>query len=106
MSNVQTHHSDIDEDNFILSWGHYQFTAGGLNVLSSMTSWHEIGSITTAFKIVAAALKTCQDAQVMCTNAGLSNMASFLSNTYLEKVLESVEICWVGTGGVHAYILF
>ncbi|KAF8258194.1 hypothetical protein EI94DRAFT_1815874 [Lactarius quietus] len=53
---------DIDEDNRGQSWGHYQFTAGGLSPSSSLTTWQKIGSINTTLKLVAAALKTCQDA--------------------------------------------
>ena len=41
---------DIDEDNMGPSWGHYQFTVGGLNMSSSITSWQGVGSIATAFK--------------------------------------------------------
>lgn len=96
---------DIDEDNMGPSWGHYQFTAGGLNVSSSITSWQEVGSVATAFKLVAATLKTCRDARVMCSNAGLPNTGGFISDIYLEKVLESLEICWVGAGGVRVYVL-
>jgi hypothetical protein len=47
---------DIDEDNLGLSWGHYQFTAGNLSPSSTLTSWQEIGSVTIAFKFVAAAV--------------------------------------------------
>jgi hypothetical protein len=49
---------NIDEDNLGQSWGHYQVTAGGLTLLTLLTSWQEIGSVATAFKLVAAPLKT------------------------------------------------
>jgi hypothetical protein len=94
--------SDIDEDNMGQSWGHYQFTAGGLTLTSSLTSWQDIGSVAIAFKLVAAALKTCQEARLMCTNAGLSTTGGFVSDIYLEKTLDGLETCWVGAGGVRA----
>ncbi|KAH8985730.1 hypothetical protein EDB86DRAFT_3083313 [Lactarius hatsudake] len=70
---------DIDEDNTYESWGHYQFTAGGISPASSLTSWEKVGSVATAFKLMAAAIKT---------------------DVYLEKVLKCLESCWVGAGGV------
>ena len=91
---------DIDEDNLGQGWGHYQFTSGGLSPSSSLTSWQEIGSVAIAFKLVAAALKTCRDARTMCTNAGLPKTCGFISDNYLEIILDRVENCWVGAGGV------
>jgi hypothetical protein len=91
---------DIDEDNMGQGWGHYQYTAGKLSPDSSLTSWQEIGSIAIAFKLVAAALKTCWDARTMCTKAGLPNTSGFISDNYLEIILNRLENCWVGAGGV------
>ncbi|KAI9452381.1 hypothetical protein BJY52DRAFT_1190328 [Lactarius psammicola] len=90
---------DIDEDNLGQSWGHYQFTAGGLSLSSSLTTWEDVGSVTTAFKLVAAALKTCQEARMMCTNAGTLKTGGFISDVYLEKIVECLQNCWVGAGG-------
>ncbi|KAH9047750.1 hypothetical protein EDB84DRAFT_1614692 [Lactarius hengduanensis] len=61
---------DIDEDNACQGWGHEQFTAGGVTLSSSLTSWQEVGNVATALKLVAAAIKTCQEARLMCENAG------------------------------------
>ncbi|KAH9009654.1 hypothetical protein EDB85DRAFT_2162460 [Lactarius pseudohatsudake] len=69
---------DIDEDNTCQSWGHYQFTAGGISPASSLTNWQEVGNVATAFKLVAAAIKT---------------------DIYLEKILECLENSWVAAGG-------
>jgi hypothetical protein len=96
---------DINEDNLGLSWGHYQFTAGNLSPLSTLTSWQEIGSVTIAFKFVAAALKMCRDTRTMCTKASLPTTGGFISDNFLEVVLECLEKCWVGAGGVRVYIL-
>ncbi|KAI9439804.1 hypothetical protein H4582DRAFT_2056505 [Lactarius indigo] len=91
---------DIDEDNTCLSWGHDLFTAGGISPSSSLTTWEDVGSVATAFKLVAAALKTCREARLMCTNTGTPQTGGFISDVYLEKILECLENCWVGAGGV------
>ncbi|KAH9077679.1 hypothetical protein EDB83DRAFT_2311388 [Lactarius deliciosus] len=90
---------DIDEDNTCQSWGHDLFTAGGISPSSSLTTWEDVGSVATAFKLVAAALKTCQEARLMCVNAGTPKIDGFISDIYLEKILECLEKCWVGAGG-------
>ncbi|KAI9434415.1 hypothetical protein H4582DRAFT_1793231, partial [Lactarius indigo] len=90
---------DIDEDNTCQSWGHDLFTAGGISPSSSLTTWEDVGSVATAFKLVAAALKICQEARLMCTNAGTPKTSGFISDIYLEKILECLENCWVGAGG-------
>lgn len=91
---------EIDEDNQGQSWGHYQFMVCGISPSSALTTWQDIGSVATAFKLVAATLKTCQDARAMCANAGTPKTSGYISNIYLEQVLECLEKCWVGTGGV------
>ncbi|KAF8264716.1 hypothetical protein EI94DRAFT_1703023 [Lactarius quietus] len=90
---------DIDEDNVGQSWGHYQFTAGGISPSSLLTSWEDVGNVATAFKLVAAGLKTCQEAQTMCMNAGRPKTAGFISDIYLEQILDHLEKCWTDTGG-------
>ncbi|KAH9008839.1 hypothetical protein EDB83DRAFT_2531451 [Lactarius deliciosus] len=91
---------DIDEDNACQGWGHEQFTAGGITLSSSLTSWQEVGNVATALKFVAAAIKTCQEARLMCENAGTPKTSGFISDIYLEKTLECLESCWVGAGGL------
>ncbi|KAH8991732.1 hypothetical protein EDB86DRAFT_3079591 [Lactarius hatsudake] len=71
---------DIDEDNTCLSWGHDLFMAGGISPSSSLTTWEDVGSIATAFK--------------------MPQMGGFISDVYLEKILECLENCWVRAGGV------
>jgi hypothetical protein len=97
--------SDFNEDNMGVGWGHYLFTAGGFNV-SSLTAWQDVGSIAIVFKLVAAALKTCQEARLMCAKTGMSTMSGFVSDTYLEKTLNALETCWVGAGGVSDWFSF
>ncbi|KAH9015968.1 hypothetical protein EDB83DRAFT_2321238 [Lactarius deliciosus] len=90
---------DIDEDNTCQSWGHDLFTAGGISPSSSLTTWEDVGSVATTFKLVAATLKTCQEARLMCVNTGTPKIDGFISDIYLEKILECLEKCWVGAGG-------
>jgi hypothetical protein len=96
---------DIDEDDAFEGWGHYQFTAGSLTLSTSLTSWQEVGNVATAFKLVAAAIKTCREARLMCKNVGKAITGGFLSDAYLEEALQCLEGCWVGTGGVCFYLL-
>ena len=91
---------DIDEDNSCLGWGHDLFTAGGITPTSCLTSWQNVGSVDTALKLVAAALKTCQEAHMMYMNAKVPKTNRFVSNIYLQQTLEYLEKCWVGAGGV------
>ncbi|KAI9430847.1 hypothetical protein H4582DRAFT_2063378 [Lactarius indigo] len=67
---------------------------------SSLTSWKEVGNVTTALKLVAATIKTCWEARLMCKNARTTKMGAFISDVYLEKTLKCLESCWVSTGGV------
>ena len=94
---------DFNEDNKGQGWGHYQFMAGGLNLL--LTLWQDVGSIASAFQLVAAAIKTCWEAQVMCMNAGKSMVVGFISDTFLQETLDALKRCWIGAGGVSACFL-
>ncbi|KAF8259352.1 hypothetical protein EI94DRAFT_1707172 [Lactarius quietus] len=102
---------DFDEDDKGKGWGHYQFTAGGITLSSSLTTWQEVGSVATAFKLVAAALKTCQEVWQMCKSDEMP-MSGFISDIYLKNTLECLERCWAATDGepltaitrVHLYL--
>jgi hypothetical protein len=96
---------DIDEDNQGESWGHYQFTAGNISPTSMLTTWQDIGSIATAFKLVAGALKICQDVREMCKKAGTPK-TSVLGDIYLKQILERLKECWVSAGGVRIDFIF
>ena len=96
---------DFDEDNKYQGRGHYQFTAGGLNLSSLLTLWQDVGSITFAFELVAAAIKTCQEARLMCANARKLTAGGFISDAYLQETLNGLKKCWIGAGGVSAYFL-
>ena len=96
---------DIDEDNVGQSWGHYQFTAGGVSPSSSLTSWEVVGNVATAFKLVAAGLKTCQDVRTMCVNTGTLQTAGFVSDIFFKQILDLLEKCWTEAGGVRVQLL-
>ncbi|KAF8262065.1 hypothetical protein EI94DRAFT_1809356 [Lactarius quietus] len=102
MNSQPSFKQDINEDNRGQSWGHYQFTAGGLSPSSSLTTWQKIGNVNTALKLVAAALKTCQDVRAMCANAGAPKTSGFISDIYLEQILDCLEKCWGIAGGAIA----
>ena len=91
---------DINEDNSCQSWGHYQFTAGFISPTSSLTTWQDVGDVATAFKLVAAGLKICEEARLMCANAGAAKTTGFISDDYLKQTLDLIEKCWVDAGGV------
>ena len=96
---------DIDEDNVGQSWGHYQFTAGGVSPSSSLTSWEVVGNVATAFKLVAAGLKTCQDVRTMCANAGTLQTTGFVGDIFFKQILDLLEKCWTEAGGVRIQLL-
>ena len=50
-----------DDDNNNCGWGHYQFTAGGATIFSTLGSWADVASVDFAQKLLAAALRTCED---------------------------------------------
>ncbi|KAF8260178.1 hypothetical protein EI94DRAFT_1706502 [Lactarius quietus] len=84
---------DFDEDDKVHSrW---------LTLSSSLTTWQEVGSVAKAFKLVVAALKTCQEAQQMCKSDEMPT-SGFISNIYLKNTLECLERCWAAAGGMIA----
>ncbi|KAI9437145.1 hypothetical protein H4582DRAFT_2058122 [Lactarius indigo] len=74
--------------------------AGGISPASSLTNWQEVSNVATAFKLMAAAIKMCQEARLMCSNAGTPMTSGFISDIYLKKILKCLENCWVAAGGV------
>ncbi len=91
---------EIDEDNKGESWGHYQFTAANISPSSLLTTWQEISNVSTAFKLVAATIKTCREARMMCMVGGTPKMNGLISDVYLEMTLDHLKDCWVKAGGV------
>ena len=93
---------EINEHNGNIDWGHNQFTAGGLSPSNLLTRWQDVGSASMAFQLVAAAIKTCQEAGLMCANTGSLKTTGYVSNVYLAQVLELLEKCKVNAGRVCA----
>ncbi|KAF8879369.1 hypothetical protein BD779DRAFT_1447003 [Infundibulicybe gibba] len=90
------------EDETNANWGHYQFTAGGINCRSVLTTWSRIGNTETACCLIAAALKTCRIARHICIKRGIQS-TNFLSDAYLQNTIEILWELWVGAGGVHIF---
>lgn len=89
--------TDIDEDNTNFGWGHLQFTAGGITLRSVFKTWSDVGDVPTAYRLLAASLKTCLVARHLCiTNkisvqSSMTSPSSYLSDAYLQQV---VDILW------------
>jgi hypothetical protein len=87
---------DADADDSNESWGHAQFTAGGVTIRSALVDWEAVGGTSTAFKLIAAAVRTCKVARAMCATRGRSATA-YLADNYLELLFEQIQRCWEGT---------
>ncbi|KAI0062595.1 hypothetical protein BV25DRAFT_1838394 [Artomyces pyxidatus] len=92
---------DLDEDDSNASWGHSQFTGGSLTCTSVLTSWENIGSTGTARRFIAAALKTCKIARHLCFARKITT-STYLSDSYLEKIIELIWAAWKEAGGIPA----
>ncbi|TFK17497.1 hypothetical protein FA15DRAFT_710733 [Coprinopsis marcescibilis] len=66
----------LSEDDKDAGWGHYQFT--------------EVGDCATAYRLIAAALKTCRVARFVCTDRKLMDVKSYLSDMYLDLLIEQL----------------
>ncbi len=83
--------AEDDEDNTNLSWGHSQFTSGGLTCSSVLGSWSAVGNVSTAFRLLAAAVKTAKVARQLCFIRGISNTGHYLADAYIENI---VDLLW------------
>lgn len=92
----------IDEDNKGVGWGHYQFTAGSMTCASVMTSWEDIGNTNTAYKLIAAAVRTCKVARYVCTKLNIT-ATSYISDMYLGRVIETLWDLWKLAGAVSCF---
>jgi hypothetical protein len=85
----------VDDDDSNENWGHAQFTAGSLSIRSALVDWEAVGSTSTAFKLIAAAIRTCKVARALCAARGRSAKA-YLADNYLEQLFEHLQRCWKG----------
>ena len=82
---------DINEDDNNITWGHWQFTAGSMTLRSVIKTWSDVGDISTAYRLLAASLKTCLVARHLCFMNRISAPSSYLSDIYLQEV---VDVLW------------
>ncbi|KAH8978792.1 hypothetical protein EDB83DRAFT_2537454 [Lactarius deliciosus] len=84
---------DVNNDDSNENWGHAQFTGGGLTIRSALMDWESVGSTSTAFKLIAATVRTCKVARALCTARGRSS-TTYLADNYLELLFEQLQRCW------------
>ena len=92
----------FDEDNSNSSWGHYQFTAGGMTFTKILTRWDDVGNVDTACKLLAATIRTCKVAHHVCFQRSIK-ATSFLSDAYLANIVERLWELWKTGGGQVSY---
>lgn len=97
--------SSLDEDNTGLSFGHYQFTAGSVNCVSVFKSWADIGNTDFACRLLAAAIRTSRIARAFCKQKNIAVTGSFLSDSYVEIVVNHVWKIWSDAHQVRYSIL-
>ena len=90
---------EFSEDDTNASWGHSQFTAGSLTLSSVLTSWKDVGNCAVACQLIAAAIKTCKVARHLCYKRNIV-VGAYLSDIYLEQVLDALWNIWKDAGGV------
>jgi len=97
--------SEIEEDDSNASWGHWQFTAGGLTITTVIQDWTCVGDVDMACKLLAAAIRTCKVARHICLERDITSH-SFLSDAYLNNMVEQLCKSWTAAGGVCWSFLF
>jgi hypothetical protein len=93
IENANPNSPDISDDDNDASWGHFQFTAASLTCKSVLSSWSNVGSVSFACRLIAAAIKTSRVARHLCHSKQLKP-TSFLSDIYLSNIVELLwELC-------------
>lgn len=95
--------AEDNEDNMDLSWGHTQFTSGSLTCSSVLVSWPAVGNVGTAFRLLAAAVKTAKVARQLCFTKGISNTGTYLADAYIQNIIELLWTCWNGVSHMHMH---
>ncbi|KAF7967814.1 hypothetical protein HWV62_32973 [Athelia sp. TMB] len=88
-----------DEDEIGQSWGHRQFTAGGLTCTSVLDTWANIGSPSFAYRLIAAALTMCRVSRWQCKTQLAITPTSYLSDSYLNETCRLLWLAWKAAGG-------
>ena len=97
--------SEIREDDTNESWGHWQFTAGSLTITTVIQDWACVGGVNMACRLLAAAIRTCKAARQICHERDITSN-SFLSDAYLNNMVDQLYKSWTAAGGVHWSFLF
>ena len=86
---------DISEDDNNASWGHCQLSGWA----TLFASWHNIGSIGIACRLIATVIKTCKVARHLCFVKHIDTSA-FLSDVYLENIINLLWTSWKDAVGI------
>lgn len=86
----------FSEDDTNEGWGHWQYTAGGLNVKHAVSSWNAVGSIDVACQLIAVGLKTCKVARHICFHRLARPMGGpgLMSDVYFEMLVSRLWEMW------------
>jgi len=99
IQNADPNSPEISEDDTNQCWGHYQFSGAGMTCTSVLTSWASVGNTGIARQLIAAAIKTCRVARHLCFQRAIES-TSFLSDAYLENIIDILWTLWIDAGGV------
>ena len=55
-----------------------------------------MGNVATAFRLLAAAVKTAKVARQLCFTKGISNTGGYLADAYIQNIIELLWTCWNG----------
>ena len=99
IENADPNSPGLSEDDLNAGWGHYQFTAGNMRIMSVLKSWADIGNVDTACRLIAAAIKTCRVARHLCFQCGVQP-GTYLSDAYLDNTIDRLWGLWKDAGGI------
>ena len=105
IENADPYVADLSEDDSGPSWGHSQFTSGNMTLTSVLQSWESIGSTEMACHLIAASIKTCKVARHICFEQKITT-GSYLSDAYLQNLVEVLWTLWKKAGGVRRIVFF
>lgn len=78
---------DVGEDNTNTSWGHYHFRSGVVR-FDNLT-WEMVANKQTAYRILAATIKTCRVARHLCFKRNITTN-SVVADMYLETIVQNL----------------
>lgn len=96
---------EIQEDDANANWGHHQFAGSSLTISTALESWASIGTTAVACRLIAASIKTCKVARYVCLKRQIK-ASSYLSDAYLENLLERLWSLWQQAGAVCFFLFY